>query len=210
MALPTVSAVRIEVGGTLAGGDQWRNIYHADFPGTFDQGWADDVADDIVAAYNALSAFLHPDTRIDHITINNLSATPNPVLFAAVTPAAVGVSTSDALPPNLALPVSWKTATAGRSGHGRTFLPGWAENANTAEGGPSSAVLTAVGDYIDAMLGSTNFDLAIVSYYTGHTYGGSTGHKTIPTPRVTPDIHAVVSGKAPTKFGTMRSRSNGR
>lgn len=91
---------------------------------------------------------------------------PNlPEFIDTGTPAA-GLATGDLLPLNVSLCVTLRTANAGRSFRGRSYLWGFTETANGATGTANAGLLTSAVTWVTAIqsaLNSSNFSLAVVS-----------------------------------------------
>lgn len=207
MGLPTTDCIAVIPEGHLPGGDKWVNVLHYNRPEDFDLTVAGSIGIDVVDAYEGLLPFQGDDYSLEKVTFKDLSADPPVVYEYTVSPPVTGSSEDDDLPPQLAAVVSWRTAVGGRAGRGRTYIAGLAENANTEEAGPSGALITALNTWAETIR-TIGEGLVVISYFQGHTFGGSTGHKTIPTPRVAPLVNDVVTGSANVTFGTMRSRNN--
>lgn len=79
------------------------------------------------------------DTQLDSISVYDLGSSTAAGIVTSGLPT-WGDGGSDALPPEVALVVSHRTATRGRSGRGRSYLAGFTEQTNV--GGAPSSVLT--------------------------------------------------------------------
>lgn len=93
-------------------------------------------------------------------------ATANQPEFLDGAVAVPGTAAGDLLPPNVSLCVTLRTALAGRSFRGRSYIWGFTENGNTATGAASASVQTACLAWIDAIssaLSAQNLQLAVVS-----------------------------------------------
>jgi hypothetical protein len=80
------------------------------------------------------------DTQLDAITVYDLGSTSAAGIVTSGLPT-WGDGGTDPLPPEVALVVSHRTATRGRSGRGRSYFAGFTEQTNV--GGAPSPVLTS-------------------------------------------------------------------
>jgi hypothetical protein len=119
--------------------------------------------------------------------------TPPTIVPAASSTSAAGTGTGQ-LPPQLACVVSWRTATSGRSGRGRTYL------GNLAAAAMSGAVL-----YGPAITAINNGATALIAAIAGITTGGGPAALSVWSP-TTGLQRPVLTGASDTIFDTMRSR----
>lgn len=92
--------------------------------------------------------------------------TANQVEFLDTGAAVVGTDVSNALPPQVALCVTLRTALAGRSFRGRTFLPGFAEATSDVNGRANSATGDAALAFVQAIMAAcsaASLPMAIIS-----------------------------------------------
>lgn len=100
----------------------------------FAQALADSLGSAIKATFTAdLGGQFTSQTQLVRVGIRDLRA-DNLHEFRDVNAAAAGTAIGDALPGNVAMCITLRTATAGKSGRGRVFLSGWSEAANGAAG----------------------------------------------------------------------------
>lgn len=91
---------------------------------------------------------LQPDTvAIDRVDIRDVRTANQPILSAAVGSAGTIVG-GDLLPRGNALVVTSRTALAGRSFRGRTYIPGLAETASGLDGRATTAAQDAVSAFL--------------------------------------------------------------
>lgn len=109
----------------------------------------------------------------------------------------VGLGSGDAMPPQIAGIVSWRSGRTGRRGKGRTYLPPTSEGNSASAGAPS-------GPYIDAM------DQWAELMKTFHTEIGPEGG--VYTFSIMSDAdqshHVVIGHVSRQKWATRRSRAN--
>lgn len=84
---------------------------------------------------------------------------PLPIQVAVITTtnAAAGAQGSSPIAPATTLLLTKRTATAGRVGRGRTYLPFWSENGNDAQGAPSAGSITFGTNWATSMLQPLTF-----------------------------------------------------
>lgn len=99
------------------------------------------AADALQAAYTLLRPSLPTTTAITGegrwVDVNTDEVVETPVWTVNGTLS----TTNGYLPPATTLVIGWRTATAARSGRGRTFLSGYTEDSNSATGSPTQPVL---------------------------------------------------------------------
>lgn len=139
------NTVRVNLVWGLNGAEYAVNVLHYVVPSgqVVTGATATDLALDIAGPFvsGALDTWISDDVSLERVTVRDLR-TANQPEYSAPTSAA-GTSTSDVLPLQTSLVVTLRTALAGRSYRGRMYMPGWAENANDANG---TASVTAIVD----------------------------------------------------------------
>lgn len=93
-------------------------------------------------------------------------ASPNQPEFMDAAVATACTGSGDLLPLNVSLCVTLRTALAGRSFRGRSFIWGWTETDNTTTGAASATAQTSAKAFVDAIetaLASSGLHLAVVS-----------------------------------------------
>lgn len=80
---------------------------------------------------DAIAPGVSESLSLTGITVTDLSTQTSPGIFVPAVPAITGDGTSPALPNNVALCVSFRTAFRGRSARGRNYVAGLQENQTT-------------------------------------------------------------------------------
>ncbi len=145
---------------TLPNGRQASNVLHAIVPDGSppDEANATALFDDIAAATETTTyfAFLKTTTALQFIDIRDLR-TESQALVQSTSAAVPGTGTGNALPEEVALVVSLRTALAGRAHRGRTYLTGFDDTALDANGHAVAGLTAAAADWMtalkDSMLG---------------------------------------------------------
>lgn len=130
------------------------NIYHVTNGQTGDVGIGA-VLTAFKTFYDAIATFFGTGTNISiGASVRDVSVTPNRII--AVSPlASVGSSGGEPLPANAALVVTWRTALAGRSFRGRTYLGPSTETVNSS-GVAASGTVNTISTAANALI--TNID----------------------------------------------------
>ena len=179
---------------TLTGtGQRGLNIWHANVESTNAAAAADLVAD-LDTFYTALGGYFGTST----VTTIGVSCTTveDPPLIVPVTPqtAAGTVVTTTATPAQLAQVISWRTALAGRSYRGRTYIGPVVLGALSGSTF-STTVVTAAQAAADALVansnGSTDYQLVVLSRFSGGVER--------PNPIGTPITSALVGNRVETQ-----------
>jgi hypothetical protein len=132
----------------LAGGEECVNVFHLDAPNNFNtQATAQTYVDTIMAGLYAPQGGLFANTtksktcRVTHLNQEGGSA-------YEVTPTTpfIGSGTTDALPNQVALVLSWRTNRSGRRYRGRTYLGGIVEAQSSEDAGGAAELPTATRD----------------------------------------------------------------
>lgn len=167
------------------------NIYHVSNGGATDTGIAT-VLTALKTFYDACAAFFTTSTTITiGASVRDVSVTPNRIV-AATPVTSVGSSTAEILPANAALVVTWRTAFAGRSFRGRTYL------------GPSNETMNnggvANGATVATMQTAANALITNIDAVAGMSFGVYALRRTLPpfseTPfaAMTPITSATING----------------
>lgn len=110
----------------MPGGEQWVNVLH--FGGIDVASTIAGAKSRVEALYSSIKSHLRPDWSVTEMRWRLVG--PNePATVTTPSTAIVGSSTSMPLPNDVAICVSWRTAKAGRSYRGRTYLGGWTQAA---------------------------------------------------------------------------------
>lgn len=117
-----------------------------------------------------------------------------PLILAGTPSTSTAGSAASALPPQLASVISWRTAIAGRTGRGRTYV---GNLGNTAQQGASvnAAYVTAVNTQTTTLINAVPA-VSVASGVVGITIWSPTNGY----------LHDVISGASDATFDTMRSR----
>lgn len=114
---------------------------------------------------SGLGAAISSQVSLASVGIRDLGSANAPEFIdAAVATAATG--TGDLLPLNVSLCVTLRTALAGRSFRGRSYIWGWTETRNTSAGTADATAQTAAKAFVDAVessLAASGLHLAVVS-----------------------------------------------
>lgn len=112
--------------------------------------WAGDVWDGSTGG-DGYASYTNAAVGIDRITTGEITVLTGQQQALAESPSAlVGTSVSGSLPPEVALVVSLRTATANRTGRGRFYLPQPATNALELDGNLSATAQTDIVDALEA------------------------------------------------------------
>lgn len=159
---PTTQAETLEINlDWRLGAKTVKNVLHARIPGTFTP--TSTIADSITTAMDSLvtssglRAFLASTTRLPFASLRDLR-TPNNALIEGTVSPTLGTGVTDALPHQIAAVVTLRTAKAGRSFRGRTYLPGFDEAANDVNGAIGDTTRTALDAFAAGFLTVINHD----------------------------------------------------
>lgn len=122
------------------------------------------------AIKNALTSTAHvgnlsSTVALQRVMLRNISI-PNQIEYQDAASPVVGTSSAVLLPPQTSLCVTLRTALAGRSYRGRTYLPGFHEDSNSAGGTIGSASADAAVAFVTAIItamAAQSLPMAIVS-----------------------------------------------
>lgn len=114
-------------------------------------------------ASTAFNVAIHTTVTLANIGLRDIR-TANTAEFIDAGAAVAGTAVGDLLPPQTALCITLRTASAGRSFRGRVYLPGFAESHNTA-GGLANGLVAPVAFVaaIKSNLQSSGLDLGVLS-----------------------------------------------
>jgi hypothetical protein len=141
------------------------NIFHVGNTNSGDTGIST-VVGHIKTFYDAIASFYTTTTAITiAASVRDINVTPNRIV-AVSSVQSVGTSTAEILPANAALVVTWRTALAGRSFRGRTYLGPSNETVNNggiANATTVSTIQTAANTLITNIAAVTGFTLGVYS-----------------------------------------------
>lgn len=107
----------------------------------------------VLSYFNALSNVLSTQWSLTRLTWR-LVAPNAPPLEHTPSSAVVGTQTGNPLPNDVAFVISWKTAKAGRSYRGRTYIGGWTQNALATASDGSCTMSSSFGTTISTAVGA--------------------------------------------------------
>jgi hypothetical protein len=179
---PTVipNAVQIVLDWTLDDGRLAHNVTYGTVAGGFTPTVA--VANTLFSAlstgglWTAFAAFLSTGTAFSGVTLRDVRSANQP-LIASTGAAAPGTSASPALPNEVAVVVTLRTALTGAANRGRMFIPGWATNALASGNVVAAAAVTALQAWassIGGIYGANSMPMAL-GHKARAAYTGSTG-----------------------------------
>jgi hypothetical protein len=103
------------------------------------------------ANWTALAALMPTTGNLTRVDLQDIRTANNPVI-SSTGPATPGTSASPALPDEVSLVVTIRTARTGQANRGRFFIPNWATNAIGGAGVASAAAVTAAGGFASNIL----------------------------------------------------------
>ena len=170
----------VRVNWNLTSGTRGHMILHGRYVGTFDVSPAEVNAalGALVghASWAALDDFIAPTASISGLDVRDLNTADKPYISAAGNQ--VGASTGTPLPDEVAFCITFRTARAGQSGRGRTYIPGFASNALGANGLVAAGAVTAAQNWaagaFPSMMQALGFTHCL-ALPARQSYTGSTG-----------------------------------
>lgn len=153
MAIIITGTYEIRITWALSGADWALNVLHAQLPGgeSVNQGLADAWATDLSAAHTSsgLEALQPTTVSLDRVGVRDLRTANQPMYEANI--ASAGTGTGDLLVRAASVNVTLRTSLAGRSFRGRSYVPGFDETQNTADGSIDPAAQAAAVAWISAI-----------------------------------------------------------
>lgn len=154
-----------------AGTRSWNNVYGMIGQPTlpvFTQTLANtlDTAIKGQVAASGLAPLLGPTVQLVSVSIRSLTA-PNQAEFVGAGAPASGTGTGDLLPLNTAACVTLRTALAGKSFRGRSYIAGFTESQNDATGRIVAAANTAAVAFVQGIvstLSANGMGMAVLSF----------------------------------------------
>jgi len=148
------NCVEVKLGWTLQTGRKGSNVLHASNPASvpISSTLADTISNGINAdARTGLFAVLvNQNVSFTGVSLRNLD-TARLAEFPNTVGGFVGGSVADALPAEVALVISLKSAVSGPRGRGRVYVPGWTTNSLGPEGQIIPTDATIARDFIQAV-----------------------------------------------------------
>lgn len=154
------------------------NIWHVSVPSGGVEGNLGEALDALEAFYDAVKEFMPGPGKIvlGEGMINDPGGSPTYVDDDSRT-ITLPIGT-DPQPSLLAIVCGWRTASATRSGRGRTFVGPWGTNALEGDGTPNAAVLTALRGAATTLLADSQslngWEIGVLSTKQG-TFRAATG-----------------------------------
>lgn len=127
--------------------------YSGAFSGSVTQANAIMTALSTGAQWTALAAFFAGTGGLNYVQILDVN-TPNNTGIQSIVSGSTGSSASPALPNEVALVGTLRTAKTGPQNRGRMFVPGWATNALGAGNVAAAAAVTAYGNWLATITGA--------------------------------------------------------
>ncbi len=163
------NCVEVVLAWTLAGSRKATNVLHADNTAgnTIDDALCDIVFSGVLAdaRWTTFATRLSATVSFDAIRMRDLDSALQP-LVESTGASSPGTSGADMLPQEVALAVTLKTATAGRTGRGRTYLGGLSVDEVGADGHALAGTMTDSAAFIQAVadaLFATSMPLVIAN-----------------------------------------------
>lgn len=173
-------AAEIVLGWGLEDGKIAHNVligrYAGAFSGTQAQANSMLTALSTGAQWTAMAAFMSNTTTLGAVSIRNIDLRDQPVI-PSNSAGAPGTSASAALPNEVAICVTLRTAFTGPQNRGRMFVPGFATNALGAGNVIAAGAVTAVANWASIIAGvlSAQGYTWCVGHVARAAYTGSTG-----------------------------------
>jgi hypothetical protein len=145
------NACQVTLDWTLADGKLAHNVLYANIPPAFTPTAA--IADNLLialtsgAAWTGFAAVLSASTTLSAITLRDVRSADQP-LVTSVGTGHPGTDAAVALPNEVALVVTLRTAKAGRGFRGRMYLPGFGSDQVTAGNLVAAGCITAVTAWV--------------------------------------------------------------
>lgn len=135
------NSLEVVISGTQ-GGREWANVYRLrnDTGGALDSALANLIGIEFVDFYDDNLNRKAADWYATRMVARNMAAAGGASFEIPLSIQGTAASGDSLLPPQVAACVTWRTAQAGRRFRGRTYLCGFAENANGTGGYMNSAV----------------------------------------------------------------------
>lgn len=209
MSLPlTPNTVRVQIQGLLPQGRPWVNGFWAIWPNAsaLTQGVADTFAAALNDYYTDLLPAQHTSFTCQKVVTTDTRTAGGPQFTSTTGFPLTGSNANAPLPEQVCGLISWTTAFRGKEGRGRTFLPGFTEDAS-AGGGPTGAVLTILNEFRDDLVVSGLW--AVESLFSGTVIAGSGSRRKKPVQRLAGVQHPIIAGNVSPLWGSQRRRLRG-
>ena len=174
------SCAEIVIGWNLPGGKVAANVLHGRYTGAFagTVAQANTILTALTTGTPATTLFTHMSTAtaIARLTIRDVNSA-NQALISAVGAPLIGTGAGNAMPNEVALVVTERTALAGRANRGRMYIPGWIVSSVAADNTAITAVVTdlqAWANTVQNALNSAGYQL-VIGQPARQAYTGTTG-----------------------------------
>lgn len=104
---------------------------------------------------SGLAAVMHTTSAFQHIGVRDISVADQPEFVSAGT-AVAGTGTGNALPPQIALVATFRSAQVGRSNRGRAYQGGFSDDATLTSGRATPATTAAVEGFWSSVRATLN------------------------------------------------------
>jgi len=174
------NCVQIVLNWGLAGGKIGHNVLYGRAPGipapTAAQAESIRAAITSGAAWTNLASHFAPSTLLSGVSLRSVHAQDQPIV-SSTGAAVAGSGTGPAMPDEVALCVTLRTAQTGRSNRGRVYIPGWNVGQVAADNTADSAAMSSAAAWVNTF--RSVFAAAGYVHVIGHparaAYTGSTG-----------------------------------
>lgn len=147
-------AAQITLNWSLTDGKTAHNVLYGSYTGGFagTVAQADGIFTGLStgASWTAMALHLAPGTSFTGVSIRNVNVA-NQALISSTGAAKPGTSTGTALPSEVAIVVTLRTALTGRANRGRIYIPGWATTALGANDVIAAAAVTALQNWANTI-----------------------------------------------------------
>ena len=209
MPLPlTPNTVRVVISGLLPQGRPWINGWWASLSNAtaLTQAGADTYAAALVDAYTDLQPAQHTAFSVQQVVTTDTRTAGGPQFTSLTGMPFSGTNANAPLPEQVCALISWKTAFRGKEGRGRTFLPGFTQDAS-AGGGPTAAVLTILNEFRDDIVANNVF--AVESLFQGTAVATAGSRRKKPVQRLAGVQHLITGGAVSPLWASQRRRVRG-
>lgn len=174
------------------------NVLHAEnsFSVGVNEGLCNAIFDFIAAdaRWTAYALCLNSGTGLQQVKIRNLDVALAPQ-FESTSTQIIGTGTAGTVPESVALVVTLKSAVAGRTGRGRTYLTGFDTDFVDGNGHATSGLTAAATDFMkcvsDALVASS-LDLCVAHREHDEYTSPSTGLTVLASPASTARVEQII------------------
>jgi hypothetical protein len=209
MPLPlTPNIVRVQISGILPGGRPWVNGWWGTLnnASALTQALSDSFAASLNDHYADLLPAQHTSFTCQKVVTTDTRSLGGPQFTSVTGFPLTGSNANAPLPEQTCALLSWTTAFRGKSGRGRTYLPGFTQDAS-AGGGPTGAVITILQEFRDDVVADGNWNVASLFSGTDPATHGSRRLK--PRQRLVGTSNLITAGTVSANWATQRRRLRG-